>query len=218
VYKFEYFLSINTFLPFIIRKIAEMEQRIFHGTITTNDIAQSLISEFNHGNLRAQQFGKGKRVLVQIATHHRPTSGGHTAISIDLRQVEDGVSIQIGKQSWMGVAASFGQTALEALRNPWRLIYRLDDLAQDYEYLQLSDDIWSVIESTANAHGATFELSERLRRVVCPYCITANPVGEPNCIACGAPLGKQQPRTCQYCGFAVKTNEQVCPNCGKPQT
>lgn len=118
----------------------------------------------------------------------------------------------------MGVAASFGQTALEALRNPWRLIHRLDDLAQDYEYLQLSDDIWSVIESTANAHGATFELSERLRRVVCPYCITANPVGEPNCIACGAPLGRQQPRTCQYCGFAVKTNEQVCPNCGKPQT
>ena len=195
-----------------------MEQRIFHGTITTNDIAQSLISEFNHGNLRAQQFGKGKRVLVQIATRHRPTSGGHTAISVDLRQVEDGVSIQIGKQSWMGVAASFGQTALEALRNPWRLIYRLDDLAQDYEYLQLSDDIWSVIESTANAHGATFELSERLRRVVCPYCITANPVGEPNCIACGAPLGKQQPRTCRYCGFVVKTNEQVCPNCGKPQT
>lgn len=95
-----------------------MEQRIFHGTITTNDIAQSLISEFNHGNLRAQQFGKGKRVLVQIATHHRPTSGGHTAISVDPRQVEDGVSIQIGKQSWMGVAASFGQTALEALRNP----------------------------------------------------------------------------------------------------
>jgi DNA-directed RNA polymerase subunit RPC12/RpoP len=71
------------------------------------------------------------------------------------------------------------------------LLGRLDDIAQDIESLQLSEDIWKAIDNFANLKGATFELSERLRRIVCEYCNTANPVGEPSCIACGAPLGER---------------------------
>ncbi len=188
-------------------------QRIFHGSVAPNDFAKSLISEFNVGNLKAQQIGSGKQVLVQISTRERPRSGGKTALTVSLLQVEDGVAVQIGKQSWMGIAASLGQTALSTWRNPWRIIERLDDLAQDIEYFQLSDQIWDNIEDTASAHGASFELSLRLRRLVCDYCTAANPVGEPNCIACGAPLGKQQPNTCKNCGFVLKANEFRCPNC-----
>lgn len=192
-----------------------MEPRIFHGSMTPDDFAQVLVAGFNRGNLRAQKIGGGKQVVVQIATRERAQSGGQTALSVTLQQVTDGVAVQIGQQAWLGVAASLGETAFSIWRNPWNLLGRLDDLAQDIENIQLSDQVWVVIENTARTMGASFELSERLRRLVCSYCQTANPVGESNCIACGAPLGLEQPRTCLNCGFVVKMDESVCPNCGK---
>jgi hypothetical protein len=193
-----------------------MEQRIFHGTITPEDFSRSLIAHFNRGNLRVQQVGSGERIAVQIATSRMPESGGHTALGIDMQKVADGVAINVGQQTWLGVAASLGMTALQALRNPFALINRLDDIAQDVESLQLTDEVWKVIEGTASAMGAGRALSERLRRIVCPYCGVANPVGEPSCIACGAPLGDAQPRTCSNCGYVLKDGERTCPNCGRP--
>ena len=190
-----------------------MDQRIFHGQITPQDFTRALVARFNRGNLRTQQFGDGDKIIVQVATSQVARSGGETALTVSLQQVEDGVSVQVGKQAWFGVAASLGQTALSALRNPLNLLGRLDDIAQDIENLNLSEEIWSELEATAHAAGASFELSERLRRLVCAYCRTANPVGEPSCIACGAPLGEEQPYTCPYCGFVLRANESICPNC-----
>lgn len=192
-----------------------METRIFHGNLSPADVARALLAQYNRGNLRAQQFGSGNKIIVQIASPGRPASGGQTALTVTMERVEDGLSIQLGKQAWLGVAASLGWTALAAWRNPWSLLNRLDDLAQDIENLQLSDQVWGVIEGVAHASGASFELSERLRRMVCEYCQTANPVGESSCIACGAPLGGVQPRTCPKCGFVLKPDESLCPNCGQ---
>lgn len=193
-----------------------MEPRIFHGDLTPNDVAEALVAYFNRGNLRSQLLGSGDKVVVQIASHQSPASGGQTALSVSLQKVEDGLAVQMGSQAWLGVAADLGKTALWAWRNPWSLIERLDDLAQDIENLQLTEQVWEVIEGQVRAAGASYELSERLRRMECEYCGTANPVGESNCIACGAPLGSVQPRTCQNCGFILKTGETVCSNCGQP--
>lgn len=193
-----------------------MQPRIYHGELTPKSLAQSLVGTYNRGNLRAQLLGSRDHYVVQIMTRDRPTSGGQTALSVEIRKVPDGVAVQVGKQTWLGVAASLGQTALSAWRNPWSLLGRLDDVAQDVEHLQLSESVWGTIEQAARAAGASFELSERLRRMVCDYCNTANPVGEPSCIACGAPLGDVQPRTCLNCGFVVRGDESRCPNCGKP--
>jgi RNA polymerase subunit RPABC4/transcription elongation factor Spt4 len=193
-----------------------MEQRIYHGNISPSDFARSLIAHFNRGSLRVQQIGQGPTIAVQIATNDRPASGGQTALSISLQEVEDGVSVQVGQQAWMGVAASLGLSALSVLQNPWNVLNRLDDIAQDIENLQLSDEVWNVIDATARALGVGHELSERLRRSACEYCGTANPVGTPNCISCGAPLGNIQPVTCRRCGYVVKSNEAVCPNCRQP--
>jgi hypothetical protein len=192
-----------------------MDQRIYHGKITPADIANNLVGYFNRGNLRVQQFVNGNQTTVQIATSSRPISGGQTALSILMQSVEDGVSVQMGQQAWLGVAASLGFTALAAFQNPLSLLGRLDDLAQDIEDIQLTDQVWKVIDDTARAMGTGYELSDRLRRLVCQYCYTANPVGESNCIACGAPLGDVQPSTCPHCGFAIIHNELICPNCGK---
>lgn len=188
--------------------------KIFHGDLHPDEIAREIVGEFNRGNLKAQKLGSGKNVIVQIATRDQSRSGGHTALSVSIKEVSDGVSIQLGEQSWLGIAASLGQSALWVWKNPWNLISRLDDLAQDFENLQLYDQVWEKIENIAYNAGATFELSERLKRLKCEYCHTANPVGAPSCIACGAPLGSTQPRTCKNCGFVVEPVEKICPNCG----
>lgn len=191
-------------------------EKIFHGNIQPVDFADALIAEFNHANMRAQQLGDDNEIVVQISTRDYRRSGGDTAITVTLAKVSDGVAIDIGRQSWLGIAASLGSTAFSALRNPISLLGRLDDVAQDIESLQIKDRIWEVVENVAYTAGASFELSERLRRLVCDYCDTANPIGEPSCIACGAPLGKSQPTTCSYCGFVVSYNEEICPNCKQP--
>ena len=190
-----------------------MDRRIFHGSITAHDLGQALVAQFNRSNLRAQQFSRDGKVIVQIATRVRPFSGGTTALTIYLEQVKDGVAVQVGEQAWLGIAASIGTTILSVWRNPFNLIHRLDDIAQDVENIQVSEQVWTVIDNYARMRGATFELSERLRRMMCAYCETANPVGEARCLACGAPLGEVQPDTCSNCGFVLKSGEQVCPNC-----
>ncbi len=193
-----------------------MEQRIYHGNLTPADISTSLLAHFNSSNLRAQQLGNSDRVIVQIGTRPGAMAGGDTTLSVVLQKVEDGVSVQLGQQAWMGIAASLGTTALSAIRNPLNLLGRLDDLAQDIQNLQINEQVWEAIDEVARAAGASKELSNRLRRTMCPYCRVANPIGEPACVACGAPLGDAQPRTCSNCGFVVRLSESVCPNCKRP--
>lgn len=191
-----------------------MDQRIYHGGIKPSDFAQELVANFNRGNYQVQQIGGEDRITVQIATKSQPASGGKTALTISLQAIEDGVVVNVGQQAWLGVAASLGFTALMAFKNPLALLGRIDDLAQDIENLQLSDEVWRILENTAKSIGASQELSEKLRRLVCTYCNTANPVGEPRCIACGAPLGDIQPVTCNQCGFVLSRDDKKCPNCG----
>lgn len=78
--------------------------------------------------------------------------------------------------------------------------------------------VWEVLDVAVKAWGGGMRLSERLRRVVCVYCGTANEVGKSRCVACGAPLGIVQPRTCPHCGFVVQAEGTVCPNCGQKLT
>jgi hypothetical protein len=193
-----------------------MDRRIFHGNITPSDIAHALMAEFNRGNLHAQVVGTKERMAVQIATRMGSGSGGHTAMTVNLHAVEDGILVEVGQQAWLGVAASLGQTAFSAMRNPFSLLGRLDDIAQDIENIQLSERVWQVIERARLSLDASLQLSERLRRIACEYCGSANPLGEGNCLACGAPLGEAHPTTCSRCGFAVGLEEECCPNCNHP--
>lgn len=192
-----------------------MDQRIYHGDLKPTDLAQSILAEFNRGNLRAQIVGQPDNLAVQIGTRLGAVSGGQTAMTVTLQKVPDGVLIQLGQQEWFGTAASLGRTTMAALINPWSLINRLDDLAQDVENLQLGEHVWRVLDQAARALGSGHQLTERLSRLVCEYCGTANPVGESACIACGAPLGKLQPGTCTNCGFVIVPGELKCPNCGR---
>ncbi len=192
-----------------------MDQRVFHGNISPTDIAQALLAEFNQGNLRAQILGENDHLMVQIATAQGARAGGQTAMAVDVQKVADGVLVQIGEQQWMGVAADLGATVLATLMNPWNLVGRLGSVAQDIQNLQLSEKVWEIIAREAQSRGSSMQLSERLSRLTCEYCGVANPVGEPTCVACGAPLGAVQPTTCGKCGYVLTPGEKFCPNCGQ---
>ncbi len=190
-----------------------MERKIYHGNIKPADITQALLGEFNHGNTRAQTLGQNDKMILQIGTRPGAESGGQTAITVTIQKMEDGVMVELGQQAWLGVAASLGMSAISALRNPFSLLGRLDDIAQDIENLQMSERIWQIITQSVQAKEASTDLSDKLKRLMCPFCHTANPVGEPSCVACGAPLGNAQPDTCKNCGYVIKTNDKFCQNC-----
>jgi len=190
-----------------------MTTRIYHGDINPRQIANNLVAVFHRGNYQVQQIGDSDKLAVQIATRQNRSSGGRTAMTATISRVADGVSITLGQQSWFGLAASLGISALSAVRNPLSLLTRLDDIAQDVESITLEDQIWEVVDRTAREHGTGQALSARLRRTVCPYCLTANEIAAGRCIACGAPLGEAQPSTCANCGFVVQKEEKICPNC-----
>ncbi|MBV6391931.1 MAG: hypothetical protein KPEEDBHJ_01147 [Anaerolineales bacterium] len=194
-----------------------MERKIFHGKIAPVDIAQALLAEFNQGNMRAQTLGHSDRMVVQLGTRPDAMSGGQTALTITIQSIEDeGIMVELGQQAWLGVAASLGVSALAAIKNPFSLLGRLDDIAQDIENLQIKEKVWAAISQAARAAGASAELSENLKRTTCEYCHTANRVGDPSCTACGAPLGTAQPKTCPHCGYVVKQGARACPNCNRP--
>jgi hypothetical protein len=192
-----------------------MEKRIFYGEITPTDFADALTAHFHRGNMRTQAVGEPNNLKVQIASARNAASGGQTAVTVHLRTVEDGVMISVGQQAWLGVAASLGQSAIATLMNPWNLLHRLDDIAQDIESLKLVESIWRVVTKVAKAYGASQQLSKRLRSLSCEYCNTANKTGAPSCVACGAPLGTIQPTTCAHCGFVLIAQESVCSQCGR---
>jgi hypothetical protein len=192
-----------------------MEQHIFHGNITPIDIANRLVAEFNQGNMRTQIIGKNDNLTVQISTNQMSRSGGQTALSINIQSITDGVMIQVGQQQWLGVAASLGQTAIFTLLNPMNILGRLDDLAQDIESLQITEKVWQTINRAVSLAGAGTRLTDKLTRITCAYCSTANEVGNSNCIACGGPLGNEHPTSCGNCGWVVNKDEKFCPNCGK---
>jgi RNA polymerase subunit RPABC4/transcription elongation factor Spt4 len=195
-----------------------MEKRTYHGDITPEDIGRALVAEFDHGNMQAQMVGTDERIVVQVASRTFREAGGQTAVTVVLEKIEDGVMAQLGDQQWFGVAASMGQTALSALRNPLALLGRLDDLAQDISSIQLAETIWKSIDRTADAAGASHQISERLRRTQCAYCGAAVPVGEATCPACGGPMGTAQPKACLKCGFVPPAGARTCPKCGEKMT
>mgnify|MGYP001198118382 CR=1 FL=1 len=193
-----------------------MNTRIYHGEVSPDDFARDLFAQFDTETYSVEAFGNEDELSLQIATRRGSRSGGDTSISVHLLKVADGVSVQLGEQRFLGLAASFGRTALDAFRNPISLLGKLDRIAQDIESVQLEERVWKVIDRTARQHHAGEKLSQRLSSLACPYCQTGNKVGEGACLACGAPLGSVQPETCRRCGYVLYFDEASCPNCGLP--
>ncbi len=191
-----------------------MTQKVYHGNITPEDMAVALQGEFNRGDLRVARSGDKEKLAINISTPQSRAAGGNTSLAIVIQKHEDGILVNVGDQEWLGIAADFGKTALQALQNPWSLIGRLDDIAADVDSLQLPEKVWQAIERFAQSKAASTQISDRLRTTTCEYCKAANPVGTAVCVQCGAPLGNVQPGTCAKCGMVNAKEARFCANCG----
>ena len=60
-------------------------------------------------------------------------------MTVTIQKLDEGIIVEIGQQAWLGVAASLGMSALAALRNPFSLLSRLDDIAQDLSLIHISE-------------------------------------------------------------------------------
>ena len=139
--------------------------------------------------------------------------GVPTSLTVVLSPVEDGVMVKMGKQSWSGIAASLGTTAMSVVRNPWSLLHRLDDLAADFDVMGLESKVWKSIEKLMESRQASHQISERLRKLVCGYCDFANDAKAGECENCGAPLGDEQPQACGKCGYVNDARAIRCGQC-----
>ncbi|MGE0488971.1 MAG: zinc ribbon domain-containing protein [Vulcanimicrobiota bacterium] len=191
-----------------------MSTRTFHGNVTTSELARHLEATFTKNGLIARSRGDGPALTVQISSTQARESGGQTSLAVTLQAVEDGVMVKMGQQSWMGIAASLGETAMAVAKNPWNLLGRLDDLAADFDVISLEKQAWKSIDEFMRARAASTQISERLRRVQCPYCDFANQAGAGECSSCGAPLGTEQPQSCLQCGFVNDARAVQCGQCG----
>ncbi len=187
-----------------------MEQKTYHGKITPQELAQVLVGRFNTADMSATVSGEGAKLIVHLEAGGY--SGGQTSLAVGLAPVADGVTITVGDQNLLGVAADLLQSGLKALWNPVTIIGEIDDVARNVERLNLPQQVWETVDHYCQSVGAG--LTPELSGVTCPYCGVLNPLGTGQCPQCGAPLGQAQPITCPQCGKTLPPHLKFCTRCG----
>ncbi len=191
-----------------------MERRTYRGKIEPEGLADALVVQFNHRDLKAQRVGRGDHVLVQIATRDWGWGGPQSALTVGIARIEGGIEVSLGQERWLGAVADLAQTGLMALVNPISLIGRMDDIARSVSGLTLPQRVWEAVEHYCESVGASLGLTADETVVSCPYCGVGNPIGAPKCSACGAPLGEAQPVSCPRCGRLTNREARFCTRCG----
>jgi hypothetical protein len=188
--------------------------RTYWGDISAKSLARSLVKHFDSPTSRAQMAGDDKRVLVQVGNRRVEHSDPSVAITVGIVQEEDGITVTMGQQKWMGIAADLARTGIKTLINPWYLLNELDNVARNVDWLTLRDSVWEAIDGYCQSMGGSPGVPAVTKYVACPYCGTTNAIGAPKCVACGAPLGGYQPVTCPKCGYLLPWNKRFCTRCG----
>jgi DNA-directed RNA polymerase subunit RPC12/RpoP len=188
--------------------------RTYWGKISAEGLGRALVEHFNTSTSRAQMAGDRDRVLVQVGNRRMESSDPTTAITVGIVQDEDSITVTMGQQKWMGIAADLARTGIMTLINPWSLLNELDNVARNVDWLTLRDEVWQAIDAYSQAVGGSLGVPAEIRHVACPYCGSTNPIGASKCSTCGAPLGDYQPVVCPRCGYLLVWSKRFCTRCG----
>jgi hypothetical protein len=192
-----------------------VNQKTYHGEIDPQELADVLVNRFDQGDLTARKVGQPDRVVVQISSRaHRHPGDPHTSLSVTIAEAEDGVTVTVGEQQVLGVAADLVQTGIGALLNPMSLIGEIDDIVRDVSKLTLPQQVWEVVEAYCRSVGAGLGLAPDKVLVTCPFCGVGNPIGVGKCPHCGGSLAEVQPVTCPQCGQILEHDAKFCTRCG----
>jgi len=138
-----------------------VEQRIYHGTVAPEGLADYLVQRFDpQQNLQAQKLGQGDSLAVQIGRGDVPEEL-RNAVTVGITRATDseqGVTVTIGQQQWITPkfathAAMIGLVGL--LITPWALFGLLWPVSELIGSQALPGDIWSAVETYALSQGAT---------------------------------------------------------------
>ena len=140
-----------------------MEQRVYRGSVTPQELAEFLIGQYDpKPDLQAQKFGQGASLMVQIGRGDEPEEIRH-AVSLAITRPpgeEAGVVVTMGQQQWLTpsratFAAMMGLIGL--LITPWALFALLWPLSDLIGSTTLPGEIWDSIDTFLASRGALRE-------------------------------------------------------------
>jgi hypothetical protein len=145
-----------------------MEQRIYHGAVTPDGLADFLVQRYEpQHNLQAQKIGQGDSLVVQVGHGDVPEEIKH-AVTVGITRATDseqGVIVTIGQQQWITpqkatYAAMIG--LISVLVTPWALFALLWPVSELIGSRSLPNDIWSTVETYILSQGATLAQTQEL--------------------------------------------------------
>ena len=187
----------------------KVEQRAYHGEISPEDLARTLVLRFNEGETRAHAIkGEAGRAVIQIQNRRVEFGDPNTAVTVQVSPTKTGITVAVSEQKLLGVAADMAKSGVKAWLNPLNLLGELDDIARNVRWMGLRTEIWKAVDEYCQAQGSGRGAAGL------PYCGTPNDVGTQTCAACKAPLAEAQPIVCGRCGFLNQPEGSLCINCG----
>ena len=145
-----------------------MEQRIYHGNLTSEGLADYLVQRFDpQSDLQAQKIGQGDSLVVQIGRGDVPEEIKH-AVTVGITRAADseqGIVVTMGQQQWISpkmatYAAMIG--LIGVLITPWALFGLLWPVSELIGSRTLPGEIWSAVETYALSQGATLAQTQDL--------------------------------------------------------
>jgi ribosomal protein L40E len=194
-----------------------MEQRIYHGSLDPQDLARTLLDEWDREETIAQALAAEDQMIVQIGQRE----GGwfsdepRQAITLGIEPIDGGVRVAMGQQQW------YKEQSIQIIGGgligffPFFFAWPLGQLfgGDDEEIDQrLPGRIWQSVERYAASAGAATGPTHRLAMRTCPTCGVANPQGAERCSACGTQLARVP--ACPRCGQSNPPGANFCIQCG----
>lgn len=188
-----------------------MTQRMFHGTLTAEALADQLAAQFHDRHYRTSIHSGNGTALVQIGSEHG------TPATVHIADTAGGVLVTMSRdRDWLdraGDAAGMLERAVAG--NPLSILTIIPDLIGEMQKENITPAIWNVINDIcAISRSLAGEKNAPGNPIPCPYCQYANPPGSGQCATCGAPLPVDLPRICPKCSRAHTSDALFCQACG----
>jgi len=188
-----------------------MTQRMFHGTLTAEAVADQLAARFSERHYRANVRPGNGTSLVQIGSKHG------TPVTVHIADTAGGVLVTMSRdRDWLDKAGDMGEMIERAAAgNPLSILTMIPDLVGELQKENIAPQIWDTVNDIcALSRALAGEKNAPGNPIPCPYCQHANPPGSSACLACGGPLPVDLPRICPKCGRGHTSDALFCQACG----
>lgn len=185
-------------------------QRMFHGSILAATLADHLSARFNDRQHRTRVEIQATTALVQIGSKHG------TPVTVHIADLDGGVLVTMSRdRDWLDRVADASDIVERASSDPKSLLGLIPDVLGEMKQENMAPQIWDAINDLcALTRSLAGEEHAPRNPKVCIYCTTANNPQEEHCVACGAALPSDLPRTCPKCRRGHTSDALFCQSCG----